>query len=142
VFEGFTAADNMTRLLSGVISGTVFLNGDDLTRPAAQALARAYLTNPRLNAVARLGKSFRPLEGNTGPKPVDVFVMQDGAATYLAVFNFGSGQVTRTVDLARAGLQANKTYAVTDLWSNATSTATGTLSVPLDPTFSKLFKLE
>ena len=62
VFEGFTANDNMTRMISAVISGTVFLNGYDLTSSAAQALARTYLTNPLMNAVARLGRSFSPVE--------------------------------------------------------------------------------
>ena len=86
VFEGYTADDNMTRLLSAVVSGTVFLDGDDLHRVSTgQALARAYLTNGRINDVARLGQAFRPVEGNTGTAPSNVFVLQDGARYYLAV---------------------------------------------------------
>jgi hypothetical protein len=141
VFEGFTASDNMTRLVSGAVTGTVFLNGDDLTRAPAQALARAYLTNARINDVARLGKAFRPVEGNTGTNPSDVLVLHDGATYYIAVFNFGASAVTRPVDLARAGLSAATSYSVTDLWSGATSTATGTLNVSLDAGFARIFAL-
>jgi hypothetical protein len=142
VFEGFTANDNMTRMISAVISGTVFLNGDDLTSSAAQALARTYLTNPRMNAVARLGRSFRPVEGNTSYKPSDTFVLVDGASTYLATFNFGTAAVTRPIDLARAGLDASRSYSATDLWSNATTQVQGTMSVSLAPGFARLYRLQ
>ena len=142
VFEGFSANENMTRLLSGVVSGTVFLNGDDLTGAAGQALARAYLTNPRMNTIARLGKAFRPVEGNTGTNPSDVFVLTSGASTYIAVFNFTSAATTKSVDLARAGLNATKVYSVTDVWTGTNTLTTGTLSVPLDSAFSKLFELK
>jgi hypothetical protein len=142
VFDGFTPSDNMTRLISAVVSGTVFLDGDDLTRASAQALARAYLTNGRINSVARLGKAFRPVEGNTGTNPSNVLVLHDGSTYYLAVFNYTTSAVTESIDLARAGLGASTAYAVTDLWSGATSNATGMLSVSLDAESAKLFALE
>ncbi len=142
VFTGYTASDNMTRLMSAVVSGTVFLDGDDLTQAPAQALARAYLTNDRINAVARLGKAFRPVEGNTGTNPSNVLVLENGGVTYLAVFNFGTSAVTTAVDLARAGLSGSQSYAVTDLWTGGTATAQGTLSVALDAEFGKLFALK
>ena len=37
VFEGFSPAANLTRLLSGVVAGTVFLSGDDLSQASGQA---------------------------------------------------------------------------------------------------------
>jgi hypothetical protein len=141
VFAGFSATDNMSRLVSAVVSGTVFLNGDDLTRAPAQALARAYLTNNRINDVARLGTAFRPVEGNTGTDPSSALVLHEGGATYLAVFNFGSAAVTASVDLARAGLDATTRYDVTDLWSGAASTARGALSAPVDAGSARLFAL-
>jgi alpha-galactosidase len=141
VFEGFASADNMTRLVSAVVSGTVFVDGDDLTDTGGQALAATYLTNPRINAVAALGKPFRPVEGNTGTDAADVLVLADGATTYLAVFNFTTSDVTRAIDLARAGLNPTQTYTVTDLWSGATSTSTGTMSVDLAGHYAKLLRL-
>jgi alpha-galactosidase len=142
VFQGFTPTDNMARLLSGVVSGTLFLDGDDLTSAAGQSAAMKNLTNPRINAVARLGKAFRPVEGNTGTNPSSVLVLADGATHYLAVFNFTASAVTTPVDLARAGLGATTAYAATDLWAGTTSTVTGTLIVQLGANGAKLFELK
>jgi hypothetical protein len=142
VFEGYTADDNMARLVSAVISGTVFLDGDDLTGSTGQALAKQYLTLPRINAVARLGKTFRPVEGNTGTGPSDVFFLQDGASAYLAVYNFGSSAATKVVDLARAGLSGTMQYTAMDLWSGSASSVTGSLSVNLDARTGRLFSLQ
>ena len=142
VFEGFSSAENMTRLLSTVVSGTVFLNGDDLTRPAAQQLAMTYLTNPRINAVARLGKPFRPVEGNTGSRPSELFVLRQGASTYVAAFNFSGGNVTKNIDLGRVGLDPGRDYAVTDLWTNQTWSAHGSVSLALAKDFARLIRLD
>jgi hypothetical protein len=142
VFEGFTAADNMTRLFSAVISGTVFLDGDDLTGAAGQALARTYLTNPRVNAVARRGRTFEPVEGNTGTAPASLFVLHDDVQHQLAVFNFTDAAATTTVDLGRAGLDATVDYQAQDLWTGAAQTVRGSLTVTLDAHFAKLFSLQ
>jgi alpha-galactosidase len=141
VFEGFSPEENMSRLLSGVVSGTVFLNGDDLTNPVAQNLARTYLTNGRINDVARLGRPFRPVEGNTGTSPSELMVLTHGVDTYLAVFNFSGDSVTRNVDLGRAGLDASRTYDVTDLWTGDGTSAKGTLAVSLARDYARLFVL-
>jgi hypothetical protein len=141
VFAGYPANDNVTRLLSAVISGTVFLDGDDLSTAAGQGLAAPLLTKPAINAVARLGKAFRPVEGNTGSASPDIFVLVDGSTSYLAAFNFGTAAETKAIDLSRAGLSATQTYQVTDLWSGATGAASGTLSVQLDTHYGKLLQL-
>jgi hypothetical protein len=141
VFEGFSPTDNMSRLVSGVVTGTVFLNGDDLTGPPAQALARAYLTNRRINDVARLGKAFRPVEGNTGTDPSSVLVLHDGGTHYLAVFNFGTGAATTSVHLPRAGIDGTVDHTVTDLWSGATSTARGVLGVSVEAGSARLLTI-
>ena len=40
VFEGYTPNENITRVNSAVVSGTVFLNGDDLSKEPGQTLAK------------------------------------------------------------------------------------------------------
>jgi hypothetical protein len=142
VLEGFSPAENMTRVIATAISGTVFLNGDDLTSGSAQALARTYLTNPRINAVARLGRAFRPVEGNTGVKPSELFTLSHGGSTYVALFNFSGKGVTHNVDLARLGLDAARTYSVTDLWSGQSWSVRGSLQVGLDKDFARLLRLD
>jgi len=142
VFDGFSANENKTRLISGVISGTVFLAGDDLTTTTGQNLAKTYLTNSAIDSVARLGKTFRPVEGNTGSDATDVFMLQNGTSNYIAVFNYGSTSTTKSVNLLRAGLNGTQNYSVTDLWSGSTSSASGTLSVSLGSYEAKLFELK
>ena len=62
-FAGATANENQSRLISGAVSGTLFLNSDDLTSSTGQTLALTGLTNAAINAVARIGQTFRPVEG-------------------------------------------------------------------------------
>ena len=142
VFRGFTPQANRTRLISGVVSGTVFFDGDDLTNPEARALAKQYLGNGRVDAVARLGKPFVPVEGDTGSGTPTVLVLHDGRTTYVAMFDFGSGPVTRRVRMDRLGLAADRTYHATNVLEGNTFTARGELSVPLDADDAKLFALE
>ncbi len=142
VLEGHTANENKSRVTSGVVAGTVFLNGDDVTGATAQSLTETWLTNNNINAVARLGKPFRPVDGNTSTEAADVLVLQDGSAYYLAVFNYNKYlSTTMTISLDRCGLSNSKMYTVTDLWSGSTSTATGTLSVSLGAGESTILKV-
>ena len=142
VFEGFSANENMTRLLSAVVSGTLFLDGDDLSGSAGQALARTYLTQSRINSVARLGRSFRPVEGNSGTNPSDVLVLDNGGSYYLAVFNFSGSGVTKSINLPRAGLSGARAYRVTDLWTGETWSAQGTVSVAVAGGYARLLQLD
>ena len=139
-FAGATPNENQSRLISGVVSGTLFLNSDDLTSGTGQTLARTCLTNAAINSVARIGKTFRPVEGNTGTSATDVLVMQDGANWYLAAFNYTGVPTNRTIDLTRSGIPS-ATCGALDLWSGAISSVTGPLSVTLAAQQSKLFRL-
>jgi alpha-galactosidase len=139
-FAGATPNENQSRLISGAVSGTLFLNSDDLTSGMGQTLALNCLTNAAINAVARIGRTFHPVEGNTGTSATDELVMQDGTNWYLAVFNYSSATTNKTVDFTRAGIPLSACGAL-DLWSGALSAANGTLSVSLAPRQSKLFKL-
>jgi hypothetical protein len=139
-FAGATANENQSRLISGAVSGTLFLNSDDLTSSTGQSLALNCLTNAAINAVAHIGKTFRPVEGNTGTSATDVLVMQSGTNWYLAVFNYTSAATNKTVDFTRAAIPSG-TCGALDLWSGALSAANGSLSVSLAAKQSKLFKL-
>jgi hypothetical protein len=148
-----------TRVLASVVAGTVFLDATNYTNAGQAGRAVPLLTNAGVNAIARKGASFRPLDGATGrvtaPIPgsttvnagsaaTDVFVRDDGGRLYVAVFNYDpTGGVTKTIDLSRAGLDKARTYGVTDVWTqSAAGTASGTLSVTLGPGESRLLALQ
>src|SRR5712675_3163324 len=139
-FASFSANENQSRLINAAISGTVFLNSDDLASPAGQSLARMCLTNARINEIARSGVTFRPVEGNTGTNASEVFIRQDGNTWYVAIFNYSSATANKTLNLARLGISG--TYTAWDLWSGATATLSGTTwNVSLGSRQAKLFRL-
>jgi hypothetical protein len=118
----------------------MLLNGDDLTATNGRNAAQKFLTNAAIIDVARAGQTFLPVEGNTGSNAADTFVRQEGSNWCIAVFNFTSNAVNKTVNLTRAGLPSG-TYFATNLWDGTTLVATGSLSVSLNPKQSKLFRL-
>lgn len=139
-FSGATTNENQSRLISCAISGTVFLNSDDLTSPTAQALAITCLTNAAIDNVARIGQTFKPVENNTGTSPANVFVGQNDTTWYLAIFNYGSSALNTNVNLGRAGIAG--VFSAMDLWSGSATPVTGTtFPVSLNAKQSKLFKL-
>jgi alpha-galactosidase len=137
--NGANTNEAQSRLISGTVTG-VFLNGDDLSTTNGQNGAISYLTNSAIDAVARVGQTFMPVEGNTGSSAVSTFVRQDGATWYVAVFNYSASSASRTIDLSRAGLPPG-TYFLTNLWDGTTSTVTGSFNVSLNARQSKLFGL-
>jgi hypothetical protein len=138
----FTANENKSRVTSGAVAGFM-LNGDNVTDTGAPPLVQRWLTNPSINGLPALGLNFRPVEGNTGTTPVNVLVAQQGNVYYVAVFNYDiSNPLSTTVDLGRAGLNNSTTYSVTDLWTGATSSVTGSLPVSLGAAESTILKLQ
>jgi len=130
-----------TRVTSAAISG-LFIDSDALAgNVIAQERAKELLTRAGILALVRKGRTFRPVAGNTGNRAASVFELEDGTAYYLAVFNYDPVKVARTIGLARAGLSGTITYKVTDLWSGATSMATGSLVVPLQGSQATILRL-
>ncbi|MEK8128903.1 CBM35 domain-containing protein [Paenibacillus filicis] len=132
-----------SRVNAAAISGTVYLSSDDVSNATARVYMEQLLTNPEVNAVALKGKAFQPVEGNTGTKSADLFVLEDRGTYYLAVFNFTQDAVDRDIDLSRAGITrgGGKTLQVKDLWTGQTQKADGSLKVSLKGAESKLFKI-
>jgi len=140
--EGYTSYENKSRVTSTAIEGYM-LDSDDVTDSVAPGLLQTWLTNASINSLPALGLNFIPVEGNTGTSPVNVLVAQSGSTYYLAVFNYnGSSSAQQVITLSRAGLSSTNQYSVTDLWSGATSKATGTLTVSLNPAESTILKLQ
>jgi alpha-galactosidase len=140
VFDnGPTANEAQSRLINGAITG-LYLNGSILTNAASVAEAQLCLTNARINTVARVGRTFRPVDGAKGTGAGNVFMRQDGETWCLAVFNYTGSASNETINLTNAGLPP-EAFIATNLWDNATVLATNTLSVSLSADQAKLFRL-
>ncbi|MCF7754123.1 alpha-galactosidase [Paenibacillus xylanexedens] len=136
--------EGRSRLTASVIAGTVLLLGDDFRKEEAAERARAWLGNTDILSVARMGKTFRPIEGDLGKLSSDVFVLEslEEKSFYLAVFNFDAAQAAeKSILLKRAGLNANALYNVQDLWEGSQGETSGELIVSLEPAESKIFRL-
>jgi hypothetical protein len=137
--SGADTNEAQSRLISGAVTG-VFLDGDDLATATGQTVAHGFLTNAAIDALARVGRTFTPVEGNTGTSAENIFVRQDGNVWSLAVFNYTSQAVTQTVNLARAGLPQGS-FTVTNLWDGSTAVVSNSWNVTLAAKQSKIFQL-
>jgi len=136
--------EGRSRLTASVIAGTVLLLGDDFRKEEAAERARAWLGNTDILNVARMGKTFRPVESDFGKLSSDVFVLEspEEKGFFLAVFNFDAAQAAeKSISLKRAGLNANALYNVQDLWEGSQGETSGELIVSLEPAESKIFRL-
>ncbi|WP_019635809.1 alpha-galactosidase [Paenibacillus fonticola] len=144
--ESTTRHEGRSRLTASVIGGTVLLLGDDFRNEEAASRAKEWLQNQEVMDVARLGKTFIPVEGSLGKRASDVFVLPDPKqqdSAYIAVFNFDAEQpAQKTISLKRAGLDGTARYNVSDLWESKHSQTSGDLTVNLEPAESKIFKLQ
>lgn len=107
--------EGRSRLTASVIAGTVLLLGDDFRKEEAAARAKAWLSNKEIMDVARLGKTFRPIEGDLGKQSCDTFVLESSEenAFYIAVFNYDvTKSAPKSLSLERAGLNAQGAYRV------------------------------
>lgn len=128
-----------SRLINGVVTG-LMLNGSVLTNAASISVAQTCLTNPAINAVARVGKTFRPVDGATGTGAATVMSRQDGELWDIAVFNYNSNPKVQAVDLSLAGLPQG-VFAATNLWDGSLATVSNSWNVTLNAKQAKLFRL-
>lgn len=141
--KGGSLLGAQTRVNAAAISGTVFLNSDDVADQTAREYMEKLLVNPAVNAVAKKGQAFRPIEGNTGTAAADAFILNDGGEYYLALFNFTNEPAERTIDFERAAMdnKGRSGFRVTDLWTGEESRAKTGLHTRLQGAESKLYKL-
>lgn len=135
--------EGLSRYFSAAIAGTMMLNSDDYRQEAARERAAAILPNREIMELARAGRSFRPVEGNTGDRACDCFVRpEEDGSLYLAVFNFsGTEEKHMLINLERLGLKENTVWQVRDLWSGEETKAAGGLAVKLEAAQPKIFRL-
>ncbi|MDO5397249.1 MAG: hypothetical protein Q4G33_04900 [bacterium] len=130
-----------TRYNSGVISGTLMLMSDSYKREGLRSLTKEITSNTELTELARIGRAFRPVDGNTGQWANTMFTLETEDAFYLAVFNYDRQQDSTTVlDFERIGLDKNTEYKVRDLWTKKEMTGTDGMSIRLNPEQSVIYK--
>jgi alpha-galactosidase len=129
-----TLNEGTSRLTASVVAGGMLLNGDDLTDAAARERVRALFTRPEVIALARKGRTFRPVDGDTGSASTDTFTLYapEEKALYVAVFNFDGGRAkTKALAFPRLGLDPAARYRFRDLWTGQEGVIRGGYTVSL-----------
>lgn len=136
--------EGLSRYISAAITGTVFIDSDDFRIKEARSRAMEILTCEEINAVAKRGIAFRPVEGNTKDAACDTFVSYEEGedALYLAVFNFSSSETkVMQLDLERIGLDPTGKYEMYDLWSKEIVQAADGDEILLEEAQPKLLRI-
>jgi alpha-galactosidase len=138
-----TLEEARSRMNASVIAGTLLLDSDDLMDPKGQARAKELLTNAAVLDVARSGRTFRPVEAESGLHATPIFVREEkDGSVYVAIFNYSEDKPSELkVDLSRLGLKSGKTYQATNLWTGAKQDIAASLQVSLGPAQSQLLHL-
>jgi alpha-galactosidase len=140
--RAITEAEGRSRLNSAVIAGTSLLLGDDYRMKEAEQRAKEWMTNKEVMSLARKGITFRPVEGRSGNKSEDLFMLSDEKGTWIAVFNFDAEHgCEKNLSFERLGIDASREIVVRDLWDGTEwNIAAGTdmYRAELAPSESKL----
>lgn len=141
-----TEHEGRSRLNSAVIAGTSLLLGDDYRVEEAARRAKEWMTNREVMALARQGKTFRPVEGRSGSGGEDLFALRGTEGTWLAAFNFsGSAGKTIRASFERLGIATQDVLSVRDLWSGAEwslENGADACLIELEPAESKLLLIK
>lgn len=113
MLQDSTEGEARARYTSAVIAGSVMLLSEDYGRPGARERTERIAGHPAVNAIARSGAVFRPVDA-AGGSACPAFSAQTDGDTYVALFSWKEREETVSVSLKRAGLPAG---AYVDLWS-------------------------
>lgn len=111
-----TEAEAKSRYYSAVISGTVMMlsdnygpEGEEDIISHARERAGKLANDEAVNAIARLGKAFVPVELTDGTTPY--YTLSCGGRYYAAIFNFSSRPARLSFDARRGGLPPAGSFA-------------------------------
>jgi len=141
---GYSEGENRARITSSAITG-IFMLGDDYSDSGNNDIkerAKRLLTNAEIIRMAHVTKAFRPVHsGISGNSASEMFYQKsvDGDTTYVAIFNYDTGIKKYTVNFSDLGLFGS--LEVTELWSNTTSTNTGSWSSSIPGKDCKVLKI-
>ena len=130
-----------SRMISGIITGGSFLAGDNFVSPAKnseKAFARynKLLGNERLIEVLKLGKPFEAKLSPNCEYAAEIFTLEDGGKTYIAVLNYSILPKVVNIELPY------KNSSVENLLTGKTQTKTrGKMTVTLEGRDSVIFEV-
>lgn len=127
--DDYKEGANRARITSAVITG-IYMLGDNFSLngripgdPVAREKALKVATNEEINAIARMGKSFYPVEGYTADAPEkaeSVYMLTTKEGVHVAVFNFDKTTHKQgSINLDRLGLTDKSKVNCKELWTSS-----------------------
>ena len=142
VLDGYSEGENRARVTSSVITG-IFISGDDFSDAGSSVgkeRAKKFLNNAEINAVAKIKKSFRPVEGDTGNRAANLFSYEDKNYFYLAAFNYSNISASIKLNLEDIGLNPREPIQAKELWKGATNKFSNSIIIQIAPADAALYK--
>lgn len=139
-----TAPDNMNRarLASSLVTGTLTTGDDFASYGKWKGVAQLLLQNKNLLAIAKQGKSFRPVDANTGNRGVHVFTRELNGQRYVALFNYSDKPQTYDIPFNRAGI-TNKATKALELFTDKVLPLQGnTLQITVPASDAVIYRVE
>lgn len=127
---------NRVRVSTGAISGMV-MYGDNFSNKTpvtagfptlSRTRAMSLMTNNDINDIARMGRSFKPVQGYIASYngAENLFMYETDQYFYLACLNYSSRTIFGTIPLERLGLTTGNVGTIKELWiQNEVSLASG-----------------
>jgi len=142
VLDGYSKGENRARVTSAAITG-VFISGDDFSYDGSvtgKELAKELLNNAEINAVAKIKKSFRPVEDNSGNQAANLFSYHDKNDFYLAAFNYSKTNASFNISFDQLGIKAKGPVKVKELWSGAIRNVSSPMTIRVNSEDAGLYK--
>ncbi len=141
VFNKEKPGANRARLASALVTGTL-ITGDDFSATGEwSTVAKQLLQNKELLNIIKDGRSFRPVDANSGKRAPELFTRTIDGITYLAVFNYDQSARTYTISPEWLGLKKGAKLKLQELFTQTSSTTTGQLSLTISPSDAAIYKI-
>ncbi len=141
VFNRESEGANRARLASALVTGTLITGDDFSTHGPWSDVAKKLLQHKELLKVIKDGRSFKPVDANTGNKGVELFVKEyiiEGI-TYLAAFNYSNSARTYTLPLTRLGYQHDQRVTAVELFTNSNNSWSGNFEFTVPPSDAMIY---
>jgi alpha-galactosidase len=141
VFNDASEGENIARMLSAFVTGSVLLGDDFSTSGQWTERVKRLVQNPALLEIIKDGKSFRPVDGSKGQQASELFVKSIGGVHYLAMFNYSKEPKNYPISMERLGISSKTNWTAFDLidWKSEIFNTQTTIQVPAKS--ARIFKL-
>lgn len=152
VLDGHSEGENRARITSGIITGMYMLgdnfslSGEYVGRLEAREKALKFVTNPSINDIAKMGRSFMPLDGyahSNGTSTDNKFVLKSTDCLYLAIFNFSDTLSCNEIKLKRLGINSQEVEKINELWYDTElSILNASIRCVVPPKDARVYKIQ